>query len=151
MSFRLFYLPDLFYLFYHNSRTSKQNQELLGFVYVHIPYIPLKLQNEYTGHVSIFFYFLILYVLSSKNSPNRSTTFGPLGRKESISWVHTIWRCSLTAPWPKLPHGQLCATVVSTASITQCSSLLIIILWLEGHWEPRTRLGPKSRPIRIFH
>ena len=36
----------------HNSQASKQN-DFLGFVYVNILYIPLKLQNEYTRHVSI--------------------------------------------------------------------------------------------------
>ena len=39
--------------------TSKQSKELLGFAYVHILYIPLKLQNEYTGHVYISYYFLL--------------------------------------------------------------------------------------------
>ena len=47
------------YLQYHNSQASKQNKELFGFVYVHILYIHLKLQNEYTGHVSISYYFLL--------------------------------------------------------------------------------------------
>ena len=47
------------YLQCRNSQTNKQNKELLGFVYVHILYIPLKLQNEYTGLDSIFYYFLL--------------------------------------------------------------------------------------------
>ena len=58
----------IIYLQYHNTQASKQNKERLGFVYVPIPYIPLKLQNEYTQHVSISYYFLIWYVFSSKFS-----------------------------------------------------------------------------------
>ena len=45
------------YIQCRNSQTSKQNKELLGFVYEHILYIPLKLHDEYTGHASISFYF----------------------------------------------------------------------------------------------
>ena len=33
--------------------------ELLGFIYVHVLEIPLKLQNEYTVHVSTSYYFLL--------------------------------------------------------------------------------------------
>ena len=100
------------YFQYCNSQASKQNKELLGFVYGHIPYIPLKQQNEYTGHVSISYYYLIQYVLSSKNPLNCFTTFGSSVSQESLSWVLfgiAIW----------LPHGQLCATVEGRASITQ--------------------------------
>ena len=89
---------------YHNSRASKQNKELLGFVYVPIPYIPLKLQNEYARHVSISYYFLTIYVLSSKNSLNCSTTFGSSVCQRCLSWVHSIWLCSLTVPWPTMCH-----------------------------------------------
>ena len=64
-------------------------------------YIPLKLQNEYTGHVSSFYYFLLL---SSKNSLNCFTTFDSSVCQGSISRVLLG-----TAIW--LPHGQLCATV----------------------------------------
>ena len=35
-----------------------------------------KKQNEYTGHVSISNYFLMQFVLRSKNSLNCFTTFG---------------------------------------------------------------------------
>ena len=58
-------LSDLFYLgiqkylmfevFTSNDITVRQanNKKFLGFVYVHVLYIPLKLQNGYAGHVSI--------------------------------------------------------------------------------------------------
>ena len=92
------------YLQFLNSPASKQNKELLGFVYGHIPYIPLKQQNEYTGHVSISYYFLIQYLLRSKNSLNCFITFGSSVCQGSLSWVHTIWHCNLTAPWPTLCH-----------------------------------------------
>ena len=92
------------YFQYRNSRVSKQNKELLGFVYGHIPYVPLKQQNEYTGHVSVSYYFLIQYVISSKNFVNCFTTFGSSVCQGSLSWVHTIWHCNLTAPWPTLCH-----------------------------------------------
>ena len=83
------------YFQYHNSQTSKQNNnEFLGFAYVHVLYIPLKLQNEYTGHVSIsIFSYLIQYVLSRKNSLNCLSTFAS-------------------------PVGQLWTTVEGTASLT---------------------------------
>ena len=42
------------YLQYLNSRASKQNKELLGFVYGHVPYIPLKQQNEYENIIPFF-------------------------------------------------------------------------------------------------
>ena len=70
---------------YRNSQASKQNKELLGFVYGHIPYIPSKQQNEYTGHISISCSFLIQYVLSSKNSLNCFTTFGSSVCQGSLS------------------------------------------------------------------
>ena len=92
------------YLQYHNSRASIQNKELLGFVYVPIPYIPLKLQNEYTWHISISCYFLIRYVLSSNNSLNCFTAFGSSVCQRSLSWVHSILHYSLTIPWPTLCH-----------------------------------------------
>ena len=90
------------YLQYHNSRASKQNKKPLGFAYVHIPYIPLKQQNEHTGHVSISYYLLIQYALSSKNALNCFTTFCSSVCQGSLSWAHTIWHCNLTAPWPTL-------------------------------------------------
>ena len=92
------------YFQYCNSQASKQNKELLGFVYGHIPYIPLKQQNEYAEHNSISYYFLIQYVLSSKSSLNCFTPFGSSVCQGTLSWVHTIWHCNLTAPWPTLCH-----------------------------------------------
>ena len=92
------------YLQFLNSPASKQNKELLGFVYGHIPYIPLKQQNEYAEHNSISYYFLIQYVLSSKSSLNCFTPFGSSVCQGTLSWVHTIWHCNLTAPWPTLCH-----------------------------------------------
>ena len=92
------------YLQYLNNRASKQNKELLGFVYEHIPDISLKQQNQYAEHVSSSYYFLIQYVLSSKSSLNCFTTFGSSVCQGSLSWVHTIWHCNLTAPWPTLCH-----------------------------------------------
>ena len=47
------------YLQCHSSQTSKQSKDFGGFVYVDIKYIPLKLQNEHTRHVSISYYFLL--------------------------------------------------------------------------------------------
>ena len=127
------------YFQYCNSQASKQNKELLGFVYGHIPYIPLKQQNEYTGHVSISYYFLIQYVLSSKNSLNCFTWFGSSVCQRSLSWVHTIWHCNLTATWPTLYH---CWGVSNTMLITAYYSCLT---WRS--LEPcTTRLDPKARP-----
>ena len=127
------------YLQFLNSPASKQNKELLGFVYGHIPYIPLKQQNEYTGHVSISYYFLIQYVLSSKNSLNCFTWFGSSVCQRSLSWVHTIWHCNLTATWPTLYH---CWGVSNTMLITAYYSCLT---WRS--LEPcTTRLDPKARP-----
>ena len=59
---------------------------------------------QYTEHVSISYYFLIQYVLSSKNSLNYFTTFGSSVYQESFSWVHTIWHYNLTVAWPTLCH-----------------------------------------------
>ena len=99
---------------YCNSQASKQNKELLGFVYGHIPYIPLNQQNEYTGHVSFSYYFLIQCILSSKNFLNGFTTFSSSVCRGSLSWVHTIWHCNLTAAWPILsPYW-------GEASVIQC-------------------------------
>ena len=127
------------YLQFLNSPASKQNKELLGFVYGHIPYIPLKQQNEYTGHVSISYYFLIQYVLSSKNSLNCFTWFGSSVCQRSLSWVHTIWHCNLTATWSTLYH---CWGVSNTMLITAYYSCLT---WRS--LEPcTTRLDPKARP-----
>ena len=146
MSFRsiLFGYPKILnvwsiYLQHRKNRASKQNKELLGFVYGHIPYIPLKQQNEYTGHVSISYYFLIQYVLSSKNSLNCFTWFGSSVCQRSLSWVHTIWHCNLTATWPTLYH---CWGVSNTMLITAYYSCLT---WRS--LEPcTTRLDPKARP-----
>ena len=96
------YLPPI--LQYHNSRASKQNKELLEFVFVPIPYILLKLQNEYTRHVSISYDFLIRYVLSSKFSKLFHHIWFFSVCQRSPSWVHTIWHCNLTVPWPTLCH-----------------------------------------------
>ena len=41
------------------SATADCRGEFQGLVYVHILCIPLKLQNEYTGHVSISYCFLL--------------------------------------------------------------------------------------------
>ena len=73
-------------VFASNTVTVGQaNKEFLGFVYGHIPYIPLKQQNKYTGHVSISYYLLIQYVLSSKNSLNCFTSFGSSVCQRSLS------------------------------------------------------------------
>ena len=126
-------------VFTSNTVTVGQaNKEFLGFVYGHIPYIPLKQQNEYTGHVSISYYFLIQYVLSSKNSLNCFTWFGSSVCQRSLSWVHTIWHCNLTATWPTLYH---CWGVSNTMLITAYYSCLT---WRS--LEPcTTRLDPKAR------
>ena len=92
------------YLQYLNNRASKQNKELLGFVYEHIPDISLKQQNQYAEHVSSSYYFLIQYVLSSKSSLNCFTTFGSSVCQGSLSWVHTIWHCNLPVAWSTLCH-----------------------------------------------
>ena len=89
---------------YHNSRSSKQKKELLGLVYVPIPYNLLKLQNEYTRHVSISYDFLIHFVLSSKFSKLFHHIWFFSVCQRSFSWVHTIWHCNLTVPWPTLCH-----------------------------------------------
>ena len=52
----------------------------------------------------MFHYFLIQYKLSSKSSLNCFTTFGCSVCQGSLSWVHTIWHCSLTTSWPTLCH-----------------------------------------------
>ena len=92
------------YLQHRKNRASKQNKELLGFVYGHIPYTPSKQQNEYTERVSSSCYFLIQYVLSSKNSLNCFTIFGSSVCEGSLSWLHTIWHCNLSVTWRTLCH-----------------------------------------------
>ena len=91
-------LLDLFYLaiqkylmfkvFTSNAITVIQENKTRNFcdlyMYIYILYIPLKLQNEHIGHVSISYYFLLL---SSKNSPNCFTTFGSSVCQGSISCV----------------------------------------------------------------
>ena len=92
------------YLKYRKNGASKQNKEVLGFVYGHIPYTRLKQKNEYTEHVSISYYFLIQYVLSSESSPNFFTIFGSSVCEGSLSWLYTIWHCNLTVTWRTLCH-----------------------------------------------
>ena len=96
------YLPPI--IQYHYSRTNKQNKEVLGLLYVPIPYILLKLKNEYTQHVSISYDFLIGYVLSSKSSKLFHHIWFFSLCQRSLSWVHTIWNCNLTVPWLTLCH-----------------------------------------------
>ena len=72
-------------------------------MYVPIPYNLLKLQNKYT-HVSISYDFLIHYVLSSKFSKLFHHIWFFSVCQRSFSWVHTIWHCNLTVPWPTLCH-----------------------------------------------
>ena len=91
----------MFEVFTSNAITVRQaNKKRKKFVPVQILYIPLKLQNEYTRHVSSSYYFLF-------------NTFGSSVCQGSLSWVlfgTTIW----------LPHGQRLAKVEGTASLTQC-------------------------------
>ena len=130
----------MFEVFTFNTITVGQaNNEFLGFVYGHIPYIPLKQQNEYTVHVSISYYFLRQYVLSSKNSLNCFTTFGSSVCQGNLSWVHTLWHCNLTATWPTLCH---CWGVSNLMLITAYYSCLT---WRS--LEPcTTSLDPQARP-----
>ena len=129
------------YFQYCNSQASKQNKELLGFVYGHIPYIPLKQQNEYTGHVSISYYALIQYVLSSNNYLNCFTIFGSSVCQGNLSWVHAIWHCNLTATWPTLCH---CWGVSNPMLITAYYSCLTLksleccTIWLDPKARPNT-------------
>ena len=89
-----------------NTITVGQANKIRNFwdLHMYIYHRFLRQQNEYTGHVSISYYFLIQYVLSSENSLSCFTTFGSSVCQESLSWVHTIWHCNLTAPWPTLCH-----------------------------------------------
>ena len=130
----------MFEVFTSNTVTVGQaNKEFLGFLYGHIPYIPLKQQHENTGHVSISYYFFIQYVLSSKNCLSCSTTFGSSVHQGSLSWVHTICHCNLTAIWPTLYH---CWWVTNPMLIIAYYSCLT---WTS--LEPfTTRLDPKARP-----
>ena len=131
------------YLQYLNNRASKQNKELLGFVYEHIPYISLKQQNQYAEHVSISYYFLIQYVLSSKSSLNCFTTFGSSVCQGSLSWVHTIWHCNLPVAWSTLCHcwGD------SQPNVNHC--LFLFDLKVTGNL-CTTRLDPEARPSTLW-
>ena len=85
-----------------NNRWGQEAGTIIRDSRVPIPYILLNLQNEYTRNVSISYYFLIWYVLSSKNCLNCFTSFGPSVRQSSLSWVRTIWQLCATALYNKV-------------------------------------------------
>ena len=99
------------------------------------PYNLLKLQNEYTRHVSISYDFLIHLVLSSKFSKLFHHIWFFSVCQRSFSWVHTIRHCNLTIPWPTLCHcwGY---RINNLMLITACYSPLT------------EKLGPKHGPVK---